>query len=458
MKTRLFFSFFLFLLFFSCKKAQQYDLAITNVNIFDSVNKKVIENKTVLINADTISAIIPAGNEFTAIKVIDGKGKLVTPGFFDTHTHLGNVLGDYEKAPVTLRKDSINSYKQRIAETFIPYGVTTIKDVGQPEKWVVESVKWQKNPNCRFPDFFICGSAIISDEERTPYMNHVEVKDPQDAAKKIEAYFKMGIRYLKLYSRLRTPEFKAALKKANELNMNTCAHVEYNVPIDSAMTFGLKRFEHLLTLQSSVLNSNEDWYAYTTAYEKNYKKRSFIPPLFEAFRYIEEDSVLNARMIKLIDRMASEKIILSTTIHILASYINRSYFRTYIVTRQHTEEEPEMLTPEERKRFNEDYDIMMKYLKRMHDKGVKITMGTDCMDGGKAFLSEMLLLKEAGFTTEDILQIATYNGAVSMGLENKSGSIQVGKKANLVIFEKNPFEEYKNFLSPKIVIKDGKQY
>jgi imidazolonepropionase-like amidohydrolase len=80
------------------------------------------------------------------------------------------------------------------------------------------------------------------------------------------------------------------------------------------------------------------------------------------------------------------------------------------------------------------------------------------MDGGKAILSEMLLLHEAGFSIGDILQIATINGAASMDLGNKYGSIKAGKKANLVIFDKNPFENYKNFLSEKIVIKDGKVY
>ena len=66
------------------------------------------------------------------------------------------------------------------------------------------------------------------------------------------------------------------------------------------------------------------------------------------------------------------------------------------------------------------------------------------------------MLHQAGFSTEDILQIATINGAVSMDLGNMYGSVKPGKKANLVIFKNSPFEDYKNFLAEKIVIKDGK--
>lgn len=444
--------------FFSCSKSKQYELAITNVKVFDSENKKVLEAQTILINADTIVSVISAKEPFNAKEIIEGNGRLVSPGFFDTHTHLGNILGDYEKAPIYINTDSINTYRKRIAETFLDYGVTTIKDVGQPEKWIKESLKWQQHPTPDFPNFYICGSALISDEDRVPYISHVEVKNPEDAIRKVQEYHDMGIEYLKLYSRLRTPEFKAVMKKASELHLNTCAHLEYNVPIDSALSFGLKHFEHLLTLQSSVLNSDADWMDYNSEFQKNFKLKSFIPPIFEAFRYIENKPLLKEKMNTMIEKMAREHVYLSTTIHVLASYTGRSYFRTFIVNRLNTEEIPEVLTNAERQRFNEDFDIMMNYLKIAHHKGIKITIGTDCSDGGKAVLSEMLLLYEAGFSIEDILQIATINGANSMDLGNKYGSISSGKKADLIIFEKNPFDNYKNFLSKKIVIKDGKVY
>lgn len=58
-----------------------------------------------------------------------------------------------------------------------------------------------------------------------PYIGHTEVENPEAIQQKIQLYHDMGIRHLKVYWRLRYPELKAALKKANELEMNVAGHI-----------------------------------------------------------------------------------------------------------------------------------------------------------------------------------------------------------------------------------------
>jgi imidazolonepropionase-like amidohydrolase len=67
----------------------------------------------------------------------------------------------------------------------------------------------------------------------------------------------------------------------------------------------------------------------------------------------------------------------------------------------------------------------------------------------------MLLLYESGFSVREFLQIATINGARALDLGDRYGSLEQGKKADLVLFDQNPFEDYTNILSEKTVIKDG---
>jgi imidazolonepropionase-like amidohydrolase len=92
----------------------------------------------------------------------------------------------------------------------------------------------------------------------------------------------------------------------------------------------------------------------------------------------------------------------------------------------------------------------------MFDAGIQLNMGTDCSDPGKAALSELLLLNDLGIPMADVLRIGTINGAKAIGQEINYGSIETGKRANLIVFSQNPLDDPKNLLSSKIVIKDGK--
>ena len=75
----------IFLLFFlwSCGDDTTFDLAILDVDVFDSENKQVFENKTILINSDTIASIVDANTQVSALKIIQGNKRLVCPGFID---------------------------------------------------------------------------------------------------------------------------------------------------------------------------------------------------------------------------------------------------------------------------------------------------------------------------------------------------------------------------------------
>ncbi len=59
---------------------------------------------------------------------------------------------------------------------------------------------------------------------------------------------------------------------------------------------------------------------------------------------------------------------------------------------------------------------------------------------------------------EDTLQIATFNGAKALGIDQQIGSIEPGKKADVILFEQNPFENPKHLLAGKMIIKGGKLY
>jgi imidazolonepropionase-like amidohydrolase len=443
----------------SCHPSDTYDLAIENVKIFDVYNGEVIEQKTILINNSIIESIIDSGKEFIADRVIHGKGRLVTPGFIDTHIHVTDMYGDYENAPTYLADDSVDYYRSQLTKTYLRYGTTTVMDMGQPENWMNVSLKWQKEPPSRYPNIYISGGAMISDEEREPYISHTEVVSPEDAENKVRNYNQLGLKHLKLYWRLREPEMRAIVDKAQQLNMHLYAHVDQNVlSVQQALSMGVKNFEHLQSIALSV-------FRYDDHYE-NLRRKFELPDIESVdefiamrvliFKYIKEDPELNKAFEKLLLQLGQQKATLSTTIHLLGSVAERTYFTTsaaeisdvtFEVLPRYSARQKEML--------DLAFDIAMEYLKTAHNQGVKIRIGTDCRDGGKALLSELMLLYEAGFPMKEILKIATINGADALFINDELGSVAPGKKADLLIFDNDPFQNHKHLLGDKIIIKSG---
>ena len=94
----------------------------------------------------------------------------------------------------------------------------------------------------------------------------------------------------------------------------------------------------------------------------------------------------------------------------------------------------------------------------MHARQVLLTAGDDVggwMTPGVSFHRELQLLAEAGIPNVDVIQIATHNGAVALGISDEVGTIESGKRADLVILERDPTADIRNTQSIITVIHDG---
>lgn len=98
-----------------------------------------------------------------------------------------------------------------------------------------------------------------------------------------------------------------------------------------------------------------------------------------------------------------------------------------------------------------------------HEAGVPIAMGTDSggwphmpnMFHGPTALREMELMAEAGMTPAEVLRSATVTPARMMGIENLVGTVEVGKRADLIVVRRDPLESISALRELEWVIKDG---
>jgi predicted amidohydrolase YtcJ len=169
----------------------------------------------------------------------------------------------------------------------------------------------------------------------------------------------------------------------------------------------------------------------------------------EYFNFLGKD---NPKMLALLGKLKQYDVTITPTLHVFAQPLGLTYFRgkppePFLDTSDWSKEQLE--------RARKGYYVLASYVKAMHDKGIRLNIGTDSKNPGKAVLSEMLLLYDLGIAMEDVIAIASLNSAQAIGQEDSCGSVETGKKANLILFDKSPLQEARNLLSSKIVIKDG---
>jgi len=437
-----------------------YDLVITHASLYDVHSKKATSNKTITVRKGRVESILNDGEfgDLSANQTIDAKGRLVTPGFFDIHAHVAEIIDDSisngggKIQNLSMRPDSIARYRERFATSYLPFGITTVRDVGAPEAYMPMLLAWMKSSPAA-PDFYPVGASIVSHEEsRIPFAEHVEVKDSADSAAKVAQYYRLGIRHIKLYWRLRPKEYEAAFRKAKNLGMNVCTHVDFKVnTINRALDIGVREFEHMHTLGVESLDQSQidSLYHHFLQRFDGKTKAGFLMWAMDMFLGIGKD---NARMDSIIERFRVTHSSLTTTIHMFAHLFGLTYYKP---KPWGDWDDPSQLTEEDIRKGRAGFEVLGSYVKKMFDEGVQLNLGSDVQDLGKACLSEMLLLNGLGIPMNEVINIATVNSARAAGLDGEGGAIDPGKKANLLIFENSPLEDPKNLLSGKTVIKDG---
>lgn len=97
--------------------------------------------------------------------------------------------------------------------------------------------------------------------------------------------------------------------------------------------------------------------------------------------------------------------------------------------------------------WRKNYELWMTFINEYKNRGGRVTAGSDSgfiyQLYGFAYIRELELLREAGFHPLEVIRAATLNGAEALKMDDKIGSIQVGKFADFVIVDENPLQNLK---------------
>lgn len=428
-------------------------LIIKNVNIIDGTGAPAQGPITIVIEDDRIVRLDGYGaGSFHRIeekqdentRIIDAAGQYVLPGFIDSHAHLGTPTHAFVESGMYTDPEYVN-------KLWLAHGITTVREAGSGGGlgWTLKHKQ-------------------LSDEGKitAPRMKvHVFFPDTMNSAteaiKWVTAVHKRGADGIKFTGA--SPEaIEAAITQARKLNMKTMYHhaqisVAQINALDSAR-MGLDSMEHWYGLPEAMFTDRLVQY-YPGDYNYNDEQDRFA----HAGRLWAQaakpgSDVWQATISELIklDFTIDPTFGIYESNRDLMRGRNVEWFDDYGMPYVMRSFEPDPKvhgayhfdwTTADEIAWKENYQLWMKFINDYKNAGGRVTVGSDSgfIYGlyGFGYVRELELLQEAGFHPLEVLQAATLNGAKLLGIDNETGSIQVGKKADLVIVNENPLANFK---------------
>ncbi|MGB5384557.1 MAG: amidohydrolase family protein [Lutimonas sp.] len=416
------------------------DLIIKGGFYFDVLKKEMVKNDRILIISGKFLSIggVKDIDNIPVIYLEDSD--YILPGIIDVHAHYKVHISGKE------RTDTAS-----LPKIYLANGVTTTFTAGEIEPEKIITLKKQINQNQRQgPRIFNAGPYFGYDGNS---VNNYWKKgySQKEIEELVDTWADKGIHGIKVKNV--TPfELKIIIQRAHLHGLTVTGHLDSGfdgtVNSDDAINMGIDRVEHFLggsTLADSI-----------SAYNTLAKANPFD---------IRFDSIIN--------KFIQNQIFYSPTISTygmvgnsedkaLSDWIDQLKFFTSYASKI-IENQPSGLPFH--LMMNNIYEYKKHEIKRFYDAGGKdlIVLGTDRQlrngdIGGFGVHKEMSVLSDCGIPNNDILNIASINGANALGVGNSLGSIEVSKWADLYIVKGNPIEDIGNTKNVHTVIKNGEIY
>jgi len=396
--------------------------AIHKVNVIDVKNNLIIENQTIIINDGMIAAIVDADTyrKSDSTQTLNFKGYFITPGLIDAHVHLGTNPSSGDNLAATL--DRLNYLLSK--------GVTTVRDMAGDARYLSylsrqASLDEIPAPNIHF-SALLAGESFFKDPRTraaaqglppgtAPWMR--AVKADSDVDQIIAEAKGTGATGIKIYADLDFTHIEKIVRAAHAQEMKVWAH---------SCVFPAR--------PSEVCRAGVDVMSHATylAWEG---EKDIPNTAANRHRKHAEFNAKNPGFSSLIEQMSNRKTILDATLCVYKRYFPDSTLYQYGVS----------LT------------------KLAYQNNIKIGVGTDLaltdLSGTVPLIQEMSALQEdVGMQPIEVIQAATIVNAEMIGEAHSIGSIEVGKKANLLILEKNPVEDINYLKDLEVVIKNGQLF
>lgn len=404
-----------------------------NVRLFDADRGQFLPAQAVLAQNGKISAIGAAGTvEAPAgARIIDGSGKTLVPGIWDSHMHIGD---DW-------------SVLSNVAN-----GMTSFRSPGTTLDRAVDATKRRANGSLLMGEPFI--SAIIDKKDPLAAQGAEVVSSEAEAVEAVRRIKAAGLWGVKFYTSMNPAWIAPAAAEAHRLGLHVHGHVPATMKPSQAVAAGYDELTHLNFVVMEAMPKD-------VVDRANTKQRMEGPA--RLFKDVDLDGPL---MTGFVADLARRKTIVDPTIVIFESFLTQDGGKPHpayapymgiispVIERSvFTSGGYPLVEGFTRDDYRKSYAKMVALVGKLHKAGVPIVAGTD--GWGVELIRELEIYQQAGFTPAEALQSATIVPARVVGADARTGSIAVGKEADMVLVDGDPSSELGALRRVLTVVSDG---
>ena len=381
----------------------QRDFALVGAKIIDGTTNPPIEDGTVVIRDGKIAAVGPRGS--TAIprgaKTINVAGKTIIPGLWDMHAHV--ALPEWGLA-------------------YLRVGVTTIRDMGGEKSFLTSFRDAIALGRVLGPRMLLAG---LVDGSGADAFGTVYADTPEQGRAVVDAYEAAGFRQMKLYTLIKPDVAGAIIRRAHELGLTVTGHVPRAMTLASMVDSGADNVAHLPIRGDTA--------------SETFKAQ---------VKMLADHHVV-------IDPTASWNELLG---HANSTPLTRFQPGFSEVPWPLRASYGSIRNPGDSAAADRSLRASLAVIKALHDGGVRIVAGTDYGLPGFSLLRELELYVEAGLTPLEAIRSATAVPAEVMRLSNEAGTLEPGKRADLVVLDRDPLLDIHNIRTSRWVVANARMF
>jgi hypothetical protein len=447
-------------------------LLLDNVSIVDVETGQIRPHQAVWIDQGRISNITASDavvrDQSTAVHtelMADGRvkvhagGRFLMPGLSDMHTH------------------SLQLSPQLHHPLWIAAGVTAVRDLSgcmqEPESFqacTADRKRWQqelKTAKRTSPNYWLHSSYQLNGGPEVPasYPAFFKLQSPADAKELVAHYKAQGTDFIKVYEKLSLQQYQWLVTEADAAGLTLAGHQPWLVPFSQMLAANQRSVEHGRVFIFECADAIQ-------AYKHQPLSRSFQPEQWRELLQSQNPQLCQ----QLMQQMALSNTWWSPTLLTLQlgakagdtafRQDERLKFVPYLLQLLWQGDADGMLkNAYDNKGLNVHTELLLlaqQQVKQAHSAGVKILAGTDTPDSfvfaGSGLHDELALYQQAGLTPLEVIQTATINPAVFTGMAAQTGSVVVGKTADLLLLNHNPLLNLASMRQPEAVVLAGFWY